>query len=226
MKRTLYIKSSDFETLVDSLLDVTAREDERVIVGLGGVPGSGKTTLAERVCAYLNDKRPSVCAVVAMDGFHFSRSQLDKMPNPQKAHKFRGAPWTFDVEAYAECLRTIRFNRFSLIGVPTFDHELKDPVVNGSWIGASVKIIVTEGLYVLLNEDPWNLAGDLVHLRWFIDIDLEEAGRRTAQRHVRSGICPDLESAQNRWEEVDKLNAIRVLDHLDRSDLDVVIKVE
>lgn len=36
--------------------------------------------------------------MVPMDGWHFSRAQLDVMPDPKLAHDKRGAEWTFDGE--------------------------------------------------------------------------------------------------------------------------------
>ena len=41
-------------------------------------------------------------------GFHFTRRQLDGMPDPAEAHARRGAPWTFDADAFVSAIRHIR----------------------------------------------------------------------------------------------------------------------
>lgn len=92
--------------LVDSLLG-RLREAEggrRVLVGLCGIPGSGKSQLARHVVLQLNKRAGSdVAIVIGMDGWHLSRAQLEKMPDPQLAKDKRGAAWTFDAKvSYCE----------------------------------------------------------------------------------------------------------------------------
>lgn len=42
---------------------------------------------------------PPPAAFIPMDGYHFSRKELDAMPDPKFAHDRRGAAFTFDGEA-------------------------------------------------------------------------------------------------------------------------------
>jgi pantothenate kinase len=77
------------------------------LVGVAGVPGSGKSTLVRAVCERLN-ARGTPAVVVPMDGFHYYRRQLDQMPDAELAHARRGAEWTFDARAYHACLAGIK----------------------------------------------------------------------------------------------------------------------
>lgn len=71
----------------------------RVLVGVCGIPGSGKSQLARHVVAHLNAVVGSELAtVVGVDGWHLTRAQLDAMPDPQLARDKRGAAWTFDAK--------------------------------------------------------------------------------------------------------------------------------
>jgi pantothenate kinase len=99
------------------------------LVGVAGVPGSGKSTLVRAVCERLN-ARDTPAVVVPMDGFHYYRRQLDQMPDAELAHARRGAEWTFDARAYHACLAAIKSS--------------------GGWHGAG-KIVVT-GLLVNTNS--------------------------------------------------------------------------
>ncbi len=70
---------SSVDALVDELVRDCGSSGRRMLIGIAGVPGSGKTTVvaaaAARLCAH------GVEAVaLSMDGFHFTRAQLDAMP--------------------------------------------------------------------------------------------------------------------------------------------------
>jgi pantothenate kinase len=87
--------------LVDSLLSrlKEANNDQRVLIGLCGIPGSGKSQLARHVAAQINERAErDIAIVIGMDGWHLTRAQLEKMPDPQLAKDKRGAAWTFDAK--------------------------------------------------------------------------------------------------------------------------------
>ena len=124
----------------------------RYIIGIAGVPGGGKSTLASAVCSCINKLAASeIAANVPMDGFHYYRRELDSMPDPVQAHKRRGAPWTFNVEAYVNRLKQAKFLVTSMTA-PSFDHGIGDPKENAIEIHSHHSIIVTEGNYVLLGQ--------------------------------------------------------------------------
>lgn len=78
------------------LQQVATSEHRQVWIGLVGVPGAGKTTMANRVRHHLQAEHKLPTAVVSMDGYHYSRRELDRFPDPAEAHTRRGAPFTFD----------------------------------------------------------------------------------------------------------------------------------
>jgi hypothetical protein len=47
--------------------------------------------------------------------------------------------------------------------VPGFDHALKDPVPDAITISSRTKVVIIEGNYTLLNEEPWSNIAELVH---------------------------------------------------------------
>jgi pantothenate kinase len=46
--------------------------------------------------------------------------------------------------------------------VPSFDHALKDPVEDDIRIASSQRIVLLEGSYLLLDEQPWKGIKELV----------------------------------------------------------------
>jgi len=77
-------------------------------VGIAGVPASGKSTFAQMLLKALFKYSTVSAILVGLDGWHYSRSELDAMPNAQLAHDRRGAHWTFDAESYVEFVRALR----------------------------------------------------------------------------------------------------------------------
>jgi pantothenate kinase len=74
-----------------------------------------------------------------MDGFHLSRAQLDAMPDPVEAHARRGAPWTFDADAFVDCVRRMQSGQDTLT-VPSFDHRVGDPVPDSIMVSERVML--------------------------------------------------------------------------------------
>lgn len=199
----------------------------RYIVAIAGIPGSGKTTTAEAVVNHLNANSTVRAALLSMDGFHLSRSELDQLPNAKEAHIRRGAPWTFDVSRFLNFMRNLRdwadstplakdgtWQPSDVLTAPTFDHKAKDPVEDGITIAPDASIIIVEGNYLLLDEPGWRDLAALADYRVFVDTDLHEARDRTAKRHVKAGIEKTLEDGYRRVDSNDFLNGVSIKEKL------------
>ena len=104
--------------------------NERVLVSVVGVPGSGKTTLSEQLVVEVNRAAKSgVCCVVPMDGFHLPKKALDAMADPVEAHRRRGAPFTFDPEGLLDMVKRIKTaGDQEVVKGPGWDHSVGDPL--------------------------------------------------------------------------------------------------
>jgi pantothenate kinase len=193
-----------------------SRAPKRTLVGIAGPPGSGKTTIASHVLALLNSPAGTVAPIpavaVPMDGFHYTRAQLDDFADPAEAHKRRGAPWTFDVDAVLRLVQQLHEStlldpqdRVNILA-PSFDHAIKDPVPNDICIPATASIVILEGNYLLLDEAKWRDIGPQLDFRILIHVAAEEARSRVAARHVLSGIEPSLELGEIRFDSNDGPN--------------------
>lgn len=149
-----------------------------------------------------------------MDGYHYTRAQLDAFPNPSVAHARRGAAFTFDADAFLDLIITLRKPATAPILAPTFDHQRKDPVPADIHITESVRIVVVEGNYLALDEPLWRDACGLFDEVWFVDVAFDVARRRLRERHVRAGIVKDLEEGDRRAVENDLVNGQEILDKL------------
>lgn len=144
--------------------------------------------------------------LVGLDGWHFTRAQLDVFPDPKLAYDRRGIHWTFDGSSYVAFVRALHQDvtpATSVITAPSFDHALKDPTPDAVSIYPFHRIVIIEGLYTFLSIEPWSRAGLLLDERWYIHVEQEEAQRRLVDRHVVSGVAKDREEAIWRAEEND-----------------------
>ncbi|THH17143.1 hypothetical protein EW146_g3617 [Bondarzewia mesenterica] len=207
--------------------------DARLLVGISGIPASGKSTLAVLVVNKVNTllKQPNPvehsvgendapsghtvsagipsAILVGLDGWHLTRAQLDAFPDSKLAHDRRGIHWTFDGDAYVSFVKSLRHPLSSsapAITAPSFDHALKDPTPHAITILSEYRIVVIEGLYCFLSIPPWAEAGLLLDERWFIELDVEEASKRLVKRHVLTGVAKDMEEAIWRSEQNDMPN--------------------
>ncbi|KAJ3052265.1 hypothetical protein HK097_006629, partial [Rhizophlyctis rosea] len=140
--------------------------------------------------------------------------ELDRLPDPVEAHRRRGAPFTFNPHALVSLVRHLRNEpHIEHIKAPSFDHAIGDPVEDDIVVLPFHKILILEGLYLHLAEHPWKDVHNLADESWFVECSLEVAKERLVRRHVASGICKDEQSAAERAEANDLVNAIYILEH-------------
>ncbi|CAG9464595.1 unnamed protein product [Pedinophyceae sp. YPF-701] len=191
------------------------RGPARVLVGIVGCPGSGKSTAALRVRDSLTFRGVS-CQILPMDGFHYYRHQLDAMADPKHAHDRRGAPFTFDAVAFVDAVLAASAQGGRL-KCPSFDHRVKDPVQDDIEIDAETEVVIVEGNYLLLETPPWGSIRGLLDLSFFIDVDVDKAMSRVIGRQVAMGI--PVAVSKQRIANNDRPNALTVVATRHRADI-------
>lgn len=196
---------------VGHLLELVSRvSGRRAIVGLAGLPGAGKSTLATRLALAVNQHTGRHCCLpLGMDGFHLTRSQLARFPDPQAALSRRGAPWTFDPAAMATAIRRLReapiLGSLPIVSWPGYEHGVGDPVKDAVQVAPTTQLVIVEGLYLLHHDHGWNLEGCFDEV-WFLDTPGALCEQRLVERHMQSwGI--DRAQALARVARNDRLNA-------------------
>lgn len=184
------VRVGEIPTLVSNLVDqltqrLTADDaPERLVVGLVGAPGSGKSTIAEQLKTDL--KAAGVFAgLVAMDGFHLSNAVLDELGRRNR----KGAPDTFDVEGYLATLDRVRADGAPQVFAPAYRRDLHESVAAGS-IVSGTGVVVTEGNYLALETRGWGAARERIDLLIHIDVSEEVLVLRLINRHEEFGKNP------------------------------------
>ena len=190
-----------FDDLVARVAAYAGRPGTSVI-GIAGAPGAGKSTLAESlVSAAAALLGAGVVAHVPMDGFHLADVALRGLGRLER----KGAPDTFDAAGYAALLRRITAAHDATVYAPAFERELEQPIAGALAIGPGVRVVLTEGNYLLLEDPAWRAVAAEIDEIWFVRIDEDVRLRRLVERHIRFGKTPD---DARRWvRDVDEPNA-------------------
>ena len=80
---------NSLDQVIERINAFNASANKRIIIGIVGKPGAGKSTLTEHI---LNNLPKGVATIVPMDGYHLSNSQLARLGLADR----QGAPKTFD----------------------------------------------------------------------------------------------------------------------------------
>jgi len=204
---------------VAHLVSLLQHRTTRMLIGLAGAPGAGKSTLAQQLSGAVNATcGADRCVALGMDGFHLSKSQLAQMPDPAAAFARRGAPWTFDAPGFRERVTMLRSaaGRHAVTW-PDFAHEVGDPVPDAISVAADVRVVIVEGLYLLHQADGWYDIDRLFDERWFLDTPFSLSMERLAQRHMQAWGFTRAQ-AEQRIASSDGLNAALVQASAHRAD--------
>lgn len=190
--------SPDLVSLSHQLLDA-ADGKARWMVALAGPPGAGKSYRSALLCEAINQLRPGQAVVVPMDGYHFDNAVLGDEQLPVK-----GAPHTFDVEGLHHDLTRIR-RVDKPVAVPVFDRPLDLARAGGRLVTPEHRIVIVEGNYLLLDQEPWRSLHALFDWTLFIDVDDAVLVERLVNRWLCMG--QDRTGALERTHQKDMLNA-------------------
>ena len=181
-----------------SRLDALLDRGHRVVLGITGPPGAGKTAMASLVASTFDD-----AVRLPMDGFHLADVELARLGRLDR----KGAIDTFDGYGYLALLQRVRSST-EIVYAPAFNREIEQPVAGSIPVVPDARLIVTEGNYLLDDDEPWPEVRRTLDEVWFVDVAPDERRRRLTARHIEFGKSP--EQAQAWVRDVDDPNAERV----------------
>jgi len=179
-------------------LSVLLPRSGRHLIGICGAPGSGKSHLADYLA------RTYGAVVVPMDGFHLADVELARRGILDR----KGAPCSFDGWGYAALLARLDARPDHVVMAPAFERGLEQPLAGAIPVPPDTGLVVTEGNYLLLDEEPWPAVRRHLNTVWHVTTADRVRLPRLVARHVASGKSP--EEARAWVDRVDQANAALV----------------
>jgi pantothenate kinase len=170
----------------------------RMIIGIIGKPGGGKSTLSKYL---LKGMDPTLVSVVPMDGFHLSNKVLKELGRSDR----KGAQDTFDVKGFTTLIQRIKIDSADAIYYPVFDRLIEESIAAQGVVYPSTRVVIVEGNYLMHDRDGWQEISPLLDQRWYAFLDEDLRIARLISRHIAFGKDP--ESAKAWTKGSDPLNA-------------------
>lgn len=156
-----------------------ATRGARLLVGIAGPPGAGKSTLAQAIIDHVGDR----ARLVGMDGFHLSQRQLVRLRRFDR----KGAPETFDAAGFVALVERLAHPGGEVIYAPEFSREIEEPIAGSIAVEPEAQMIVIEGNYLLVADHPWGRLRDLFTEVWYCERSEDERIADLIARHHAFG---------------------------------------
>ena len=186
---------------------------KRYIVAIAGPPGAGKSTFSQALLLMLKEK--SIQAkIISMDGFHLDNSILAERNLLDR----KGAPATFDTAGFTHLMNRLT-NFEDDVVIPEFDRNKDLSIAGSSIISTKDKVLIVEGNYLLIEEEPWTKLKKTWDQTIFINPGIDTLEQRLLNRWLRYGL--DTQDAKKRTLSNDLPNARYVLEKSSDSDIQI-----
>ena len=137
-----------FLPLAKRLPDYRA-QTRSLVLGINGAQGTGKSTLADFLCAATASIFDWTVAVLSIDDFYYTRDERKTLA--QEVHSLlmvRGVPGTHDTEMLRQCIEQLRAaGSDDVVPLPRFDKSIDDRAQESRWpiVTGPVDLIILEG---------------------------------------------------------------------------------
>ena len=181
----------------------------RTVLGIAGGPGSGKSTISQRLAAEFG----AVAAYVPMDGFHMKHAKLEALGTAGD----KGMPHTFEGAAFADFLERLR-SASGPVSAPGYSRKVEDTVDDAVTISATTRLLIVEGNYLLLATAPWWRVRPLLDRAVYLEVPIDVVRARLMKRHGEEGLFTE-ERNRAHIERVDLVNHDTVQRSRPRADI-------
>ncbi|GAA0215026.1 nucleoside/nucleotide kinase family protein [Selenomonas dianae] len=206
-----------FLPLLRRLTEMQRAAARRILVLLAAPPATGKSTLLLFLTQLAQEHEEFMrVQALGMDGFHHPNRYLeshsilrDGLEMPLKSIK--GAPETFDVAHLAAKLAAAKEGATPF---PVYDRRIHDVVPDA--LIADAPILLVEGNWLLLDEEPWHDLRPLADYTLRIDVPPALLRDRLIARKVQGGLSEAEASAF--YEKSDAPNVLLFAAHVGSAD--------
>ncbi len=215
-KTTVQIRAAEWTKLwrpfLSNLIELQRLGGKRMLIGVAGVPGSGKSYFAQLI-AWIASKNilPGIrVAALPMDGFHLSDSVLAgsfvRLDDGREVRmdQCKGSPATFDVAMLRDHLERLKSAAVDMTW-PNYDRMQHKSIPGAITISESINIAIVEGNYLFLDTPPYAGIAELFDLRIYMEAPPASVVTNLMNRHIDGG--KTVEQAKDWVKHVDLPNA-------------------
>lgn len=154
--------------------------EQRVLVGVVGKPGAGKSTLTARIADVME---AAEVVVIPMDGFHLAQVELERLGRTER----KGAIDTFDAGGLVALIERLAARDEDVVYAPAFYRHIEEPIAGAIPVARDVPLVIVEGNYLLAEQPPWDQVRGLLAETWMVQLDEQVRVRRLIARHMEFG---------------------------------------
>ena len=192
--------------LTDRARVLATQAHGRILLGVTGPPGAGKSTLSDALVESIGAE----AVLVPMDGYHLADEELVRLGTSDR----KGAPETFDRGGFDAVLGRLR-DADETVYIPRFRRELEAAVAGSIGVTMRHRVLVVEGNYLLL----WPEVAARLDQVWYVDPPVDARLSALIERHMQFGRT---ESEAREWVmRSDEANALQVASR--REDADLIV---
>ena len=182
------------ENVLDPVIDLLASirsknfGNGKTVAFFSGPPGAGKSTFALSLCRRAQDRNIGFSfECLGLDGFHKTKSELARTLIEIDGKRIclidrKGAPETFDAEAFSETLEKVKYRKSFMW--PVYDRRIHD--VADCQTKVMGEILLIEGNWLML-PGVWAEARKMCDASFSIDADDALLKERLIDRKMRGG---------------------------------------
>lgn len=167
------------------ILDLESKSKTRVVIGITGKPGAGKSTVTSKLKETIPGERT---VILSQDGYHLSNLQLESLGRSN----FKGAPDTFDSEGFAKILFRVKSELKNNIYFPVFHREIEESISAEGLITEKTNVVLVEGNYLLFETHGWGEVAKHLDEIWYLQVDDDLRLSRLVARHIEFGKNPQV----------------------------------
>ena len=193
-----------YEELAEKINHIyTEAGEDRVIIGLSGPAGAGKSVLTAMLTHIFSEKENLFQYVnLGLDAFHYTNDELDE----KELHGVKGRHDTYNIELLTEKLDA--FNKGEDVLLPEYSRETHNPVSNIAQVTELKALILLEGQWLLRNTPRWEEARNLCSYQFSLTGPEESLKENVIKRHKAGG--RDDEDAKTFYQDSDYKNTLEI----------------
>jgi len=222
LRKLTEIQKNYYKNFLTQLLDLyTKKNQKRLLVGLSGPSGSGKSVMVFLMRELIEQiEKPFHFEVLGQDAFHYTNEYLNSHVDEQgfSLNEHKGRFDTFDTDLFSSKLEQFKANK--KVRLPRYSRKIHAPVADVVCVDDGPALLLVEGLWLLHEDSGWASVSKLFDHHYFIETDLQKVEENVIERHMRGG--RSREESEEFYKESDQKNNTMVQAHRERAD--IVIK--